>query len=169
VSTTFELDVSIDAPLQAVQQAFLDPDFYRLLGEMPAIDPPQLIERRDEGNLVHLKVRYRLDAPLPAAARRILDPARLTWVDESVVDVAANRTEFRMVPDHYPDRLSCEGSYELKADGSKTVQHLKGVLTVHVPLVGSMAERGILRGLQDHLAKEAELLARFVTERGGTR
>jgi hypothetical protein len=68
-----------------------------------------------------------------------------------------------MVPDHYRDRLECQGCYTLRPDGpDRTIQHTEGDLRVHFPIVGKLAERGIVLGLKEHLAEEASVLERWV-------
>jgi hypothetical protein len=113
---------------------------------------------------VFVRVRYAFTGDLAPAARRVLDPDKLTWVVESTVDRATKTTAFRMLPDHYADRLACAGSYTLVADGTaQTIQHMEGDLRVNYPIVGRLAERGILLGLKEHIAEEARVLERWVT------
>jgi hypothetical protein len=70
-----------------------------------------------------------------------------------------------MVPDHYRDRLDCSGSYTLSPDGpARTIQHMDGDLQVHYPVVGRLAERGIVMGLREHVAQEATVLERWISE-----
>jgi hypothetical protein len=159
------------APPDDVQQALLDPAFLGRLGELPTIDQPQVLERRREGDRVHQRVRYRFTGALAPVVRTVVDPARLSWVEESTVDVRNHRTTFRMRPDHYPDRLECQGSSRLTAPGSGaggggTVRTIEADLVVHMPMVGGRVERAIVSGLQDHAAHEARLLAAWLRERG---
>ena len=93
----------------------------------------------------------------------MLDPDKLTWIVESTVDRATRTTAFRMLPDHYANRLACEGTYTLMADGADaTMQRMEGELRVNYPVVGKLAERGIVLGLKEHIAEEARVLERFV-------
>src|SRR5437763_92417 len=82
----FSVEQSIDAPRDAVEAAFLEPAFYAALGDMSAIRPPEVVERRVEGpgdNLVHRRVQYAFSGTLSGPARALLDPARLTWAYHS--------------------------------------------------------------------------------------
>jgi hypothetical protein len=159
----FSVDQPIAAPCDRVEQAFVDPGFYAALAAMPNIGEPEVLEHVEHDGLVDLRVRYAFNGHLAPPARRVLDPAKLTWVVESHVDRASHTTTFRMVPDHYRDRLECHGSYTLRADGpDRTVQHTEGDLRVHYPIVGKLAERGIVLGLKEHLAEEAHVLEQWV-------
>ena len=162
----FSVDQGIAGPCDEVAAAFVDPAFYEELGQMPKIGRPKVLERREADGTVHLRVRYAFTGDLAAPARAVLDPSRMTWVVESTVDRARHRTEFRMLPDHYGKRLECHGSYVLEAaSADATVQRFQGELIVHYPVVGSLAERGIVTGLKEHLAEEAAILERWLAHR----
>jgi hypothetical protein len=162
----FSVDQRIAGARDEVEAAFVDPAFYEALGQMPKIGRPQVLERRESDGIVHLRVRYAFTGDLAAPARAVLDPSRMTWVVESTVDRSAHRTEFRMLPDHYGKRLECHGSYVLEADAAATTtQRFQGELIVHYPVVGSLAERGIVTGLKEHLAEEAAILERWLANR----
>jgi uncharacterized protein DUF2505 len=162
----FSVDQRIAGPCDEVEAAFVDPAFYEELGQMPKIGRPEILERREADGTVRLRVRYAFTGDLAAPARAVLDPGKMTWVVESTVDRARHRTEFRMVPDHYGKRLECHGSYVLEPDGADaTVQHFQGELLVRYPVVGSLAERGIVTGLKEHLADEAAILERWLAQR----
>src|SRR6266566_3970264 len=104
---------------------------------MPNIGDPEILECTARDREVFLRVRYAFTGELAAPARRVLDPAKLTWVVESTVDRAKHTTSFRMLPDHYRDRLECDGFYSLIADGpAATIQRMGGDLRVNYPIVG---------------------------------
>jgi hypothetical protein len=159
----FTVDQPIAASCERVEQAFVDPAFYAALAAMPNIGEPQVLDRTERDGRVELRVRYAFTGDLAPAARRVLDPAKLSWVVESSIDRATHTTTFRMVPDNYRDRLDCDGSYTLRPDGpDRTIQHTEGDLRVHFPIVGKLAERGIVTGLKEHLAQEAAVLERWL-------
>lgn len=167
----FSADQVILVPRSVVEDAFADPGFYRALGEMASLHPPEVLERRrDEGDpaALHLRVRYAFAGHLAAPVRAVVDPAKVTWVDHSTLDRARHRVEFRMVPEHYPERLSCSGCYRFEvdeADPGATHQVMAGEIAVHYPLVGTLVERGILLGLRQHLVEEAAVLERWAASR----
>jgi hypothetical protein len=166
----FSIEQSIAAPRDAVEGAFLDPRFYAALGELSAIRPPEVLERRAEdpdGNIVHLRVQYAFAGSLSGPARAVLDPDRLTWVDHSTFDRAAHRIDFEIVPDHYADRLRCAGWYQFEPDGElATRQLMGGDLRVRYPVVGGLVERAIVVGMRQHLGEEARILERWLRDSG---
>jgi hypothetical protein len=101
------------------------------------IAPPTVLECRADGDFVRLRIRYAIDANLSRAATAVLDPEKMTWMVELKVDPEKFRAKFRMLPDHYPDRIECRGSYRFDGDDKTTEQIMKGELVVHAPLVAA--------------------------------
>jgi hypothetical protein len=159
----FIVDQLIAAPPDAVQAAFCDDAFYPALGALPGLAPPEVVEHTVDGDQVRLRVRYRFNGPLAAPARAVLDPAKLTWVDSSTIDVRARRTRWEIHPDHYGRNLRCDGQFSfLPAPGDQTTQHIEADLRVSWPLVGRVVERALLTGLRQHLSAESGVVERFV-------
>jgi len=105
------------------------------------------------------RVRYAFVGELSGAVRAVVDPARLTWVEESTIDHAAHRTEFRIVPDHYGALLRCWGTFELHdANGAGCTRVARGEVEVSVPLFARKVESAIVSGLAEHAELEADVL-----------
>jgi hypothetical protein len=160
----FHVDQPIGAPRARVEEAFVDPAFYRSLGELEELAPPEVLECGPDPastDVTVLRTRYRFAGTVSPAIRRVVDPARLSWVDVSRFDRASHRVTFRIEPDHYAGRLWCEGAYRFDAgaDGS-TLMVMDGEVRVSFPLVGGLVERAVVSGLRQHLAAIAEMLAR---------
>jgi len=159
----FELTQRFAAPVADVADAFSDPGFYETLAQLPKLGRPEVLGREAEGSRVVMRVRYRFNGELSSAARAVLDPAKLTWVEESVHDLDTHQVTFVQVPDHYADRFSCRGGYRFRAEGADhTVRDAEGDVKVRAPLVASSVERAIISGLKDHLEEEVELLERWL-------
>lgn len=163
--TPFRFSHPIAAPAPTVRALLVDPTFYARLGALRSTGPAEVVGRREEGDVVHLRVRYAFTGDLPAAARRVLDPSTLTWVEEATVDLARGRTTTRIVPDHHADRLQARAEHEVAATPEGATRwHGAGEVAVRWPLVGRAVERAIARGLEEHLAGEAALLQRLAVE-----
>ena len=163
----FRVSTSIAAPREVVEEAFVDPAFYAELGDLPNIRAPEVLSVEEDGDVVHLRIYYALQADLAPAVRRVLDPDKITWVEESTVHRGAHYTEFRMVPEHYVNRMECAGSYRFEVSGpGATEQVVEGDLVIHYPVVGRLVERAILTGMRQHLTAEAHLLERWAQRQG---
>lgn len=162
----FHLEQRFAVPADAVMDAFADPGFYPELAKLPNVGEPAVVSCARDGTVVRMQVRYRFTGDLSAAARRVIDPHRLTWVDHSTIDLAARRAVFDMRADHYADRFRCNGAYTVDDTGSGASQRLvDGELSVRAPLVGRAVERAILSGLERHLGDEVEVVERWVASK----
>jgi hypothetical protein len=167
----FQIEQKIAGPVEAVARIYTEPRFYEQLGELPKLGKPEMLERREEGSLVQLAVRFRFTGSLSPAVTAVVDPAKLTWVEESVHDLDECAVTFRMNPDHYPDRLRSQGSVHYEPDGDGVTRRLtEGELAVKVPLlmgggaVGGVVEGAIVSGLREHLAAEIEVVERLLAD-----
>lgn len=162
----FALEQRFPAPLGDVEAALLDPAFLARLGALPALGSPELLDSQDDGDVVRQRVRYRFAGELSPAVTAVVDPRRLTWVEEIAFDRSRHQGRHRIVPDHYGDRLRCSYATELRPDTDGTRRATVGDLRVRFPLVGGRVERAIVSGLAEHARLEADVLAGWLAEQG---
>lgn len=161
----FEIEQRFDAPRATVEAAYVDPALFAVLASLPRIGRPELLEqeRLDDGR-VRQRVHYQFTGDLSGAVRRFVDPARLSWVEDTVFDPGAHRSDVRVVPDHYGGMLESHLTITYGDDGGRdvTVRRAVGELRVHVPLVGGKAERAIVSGMREHAAVERDAVQRWL-------
>ncbi|MGQ0432743.1 MAG: DUF2505 family protein [Microthrixaceae bacterium] len=160
----FTIEQRFDAPPELVARAYADPRLYEAFDGLPKMSRPEVVAHQLTGDEVRLQIRYRFSGELSAAARAVLDPARLTWVERAVHDLSSLTTTFDMVPDHYGDRFRCSGSYAFEADGSGTLRRCQGDIKVKALLVGGAVENAIVSGLREHLRDEVAVVTAFLAE-----
>lgn len=159
----FEIDQAIRAPRDVVEGALVEPAFIEAMGALPRIGAPTLLDQHRDGGRVRQRVRHRFTGELSGAARRVVDPARLSWVEESVFDPIAHRTDTRIVPDHYGTILTAWVSSTYLARGlGETVEEVRGEVAVSIPFVGSKVERALISGIREHASLRADLVARWL-------
>ena len=158
----FTIEQAFAAPLERVEAALVDPDYLERLSSLPKLGRPTLLDRREDedGALVHQSVRYAFVGDLNAAVRRVVDPKRLTWVEEATIDRRTHVTTWRIVPDHYGHLLRSSGTFRLRpdTDGEGTRRTAEGDLKVSVPFVGGKVEGAIVSGLREHAELEQHVL-----------
>ncbi|MGH9136967.1 MAG: DUF2505 family protein [Acidimicrobiales bacterium] len=157
----FRFEHRFAADPDALARAYADPDLYPTLGGTSKLAPPELLDVVVDGDRTTLRVRYRFIGDLSPAARAVLDPVKLTWVVESVHDVANRSVAFTMAADHYPDRFRCDGTELITPDGTGACRTMTGELRVKAMLVGSTVERVLVQDLDDHLAAEVPRVEKF--------
>lgn len=163
----FRIEQRFDAPVEEVEAALLDREFIARLANLPKIGRAELLAQESDGDIVEQEIHYVFTGNLSAAVRAVLDPEKISWILESRFDRKANHSTWRIIPDHYAERLTSEGTTRLVASGTGTARVMEGFLKVHMPLVGGRVERAIVSGLKEHAGAEAGELARYLAERTG--
>jgi len=151
----FTVDQVLRTDPDATARAFADPALYDGFASLPKVSRPEVLSCERDGDLVRLRIRYRFAGELSSAARAVIDPDRLTWVDESVHDVARRHVRFELHPDHYAQRLRCRGEYRIEPTPDGCRRRATIDLDVSAPLVRRAVEAAIASGLREHLADEA--------------
>ena len=161
----FRLEQRFDAPLEAVEAAFVDPDLLTHLSGLADLGHPELLEQVADGDTVRQRVQYRFTGDLSPAIAAVLDRDRLTWVEESELDRSTHRQSFRIVPDHYRDRLKCSGTVTLEEAYGKTLRVAEADLDVRFPFVGQTVARTIVAGLVENAATQQQAVAEWLSRR----
>jgi hypothetical protein len=162
----FALEQTLPAEVDEVLAALLDPDLLRSMDGLPKLGAPHLLSQEHDGDVVVQRVRYAFTGDLSPAVTRVIDPKKLTWINETTYDLAARRATARILPDHYANKLRCSGTHTFTAGAGTTVRRIDGDLAVSFPIVGRLVERAIVSGLDDHLRAEADLLATWLRNKG---
>lgn len=160
----FSIEQRFAADVDAVARAYADPALYAALVGLPKLTQPEVVGHEVDGDTVVLQVRYRFGGELSPAARAVIDPARLTWVERSTHDLADHSTTFTMVPDHYGDRFRCQGSYRFDPVESGCRRRGEGDVRVKALLVAGAVEGAIVSGLKEHLVDEVPVVEAFVND-----
>ena len=158
----FELTQVIDGPVDEVAAAYATPEMYEAMGPTTKLGAPEVLGRTELDGQVTLRIRYRFVGDLSPAVTAVVDPARLTWVEESVHDLGGLSVAVTLRPDHYADRLRCTGTYRYRSRGDQAERQITGDLRVKALLVAGTVERAIISGLEEHLAAEVAAVERYL-------
>ncbi len=165
----FAFTHAIDAPLEAVERALLDPVFGDYLREHHAqMEEVATIETREEPGLVHRRVRYRTTALIEKIGPKRVPPEWMAWTEESTYDRARHELRFANVPTVKMVRnlLENRGTIRLVPDGDvRTRVVIEGELRVRVFLLGAIAERIIHAQAEKLLDEQARVMRAYVGRR----
>jgi hypothetical protein len=158
----FELTQRFAAAPADVIDAYADIALYPTLVGLPKLGDIEVLGHERSDDRAVLKVRFGFTGDLPPAVTAVVDPHRLTWIQESEPDLATGATTFRLVPDHYPDRLSASGRTTVQAGRDGSIRVVAGELKVRALLVSGKVEQAIVSGLEEYLAAEAPAVDRYL-------
>ena len=136
-------------PAEAIA-AYGSPAFYEDRATRDDIEVLGVIDHEDRGDRIVLEVHFAFVGSVSGAVRRVIDPAKMSWITRTEIFVDEARSSWEVLPDHYPDRLTASGTYRFDEgpDGPlSTLVRVEGDLKVRVPLVGGTVERVIVSGL----------------------
>ena len=159
----FRLEQRFAADLTEVETALLDPAFLAQLATLPKLGRPTLLDQHAEGDVIRQKIRYAFVGELSSAVRAVVDPDRLTWVEDSTIDRRRHHTDFKIIPDHYAGLLRADGTFQLEATSSTCRRVAEGDVHVGVPLVGRKVEAAIISGLAEHAEAETVVMHEWLT------
>lgn len=148
----FTLDQSFAQSGDAVAAALVDPDLLQQMTALPLLAEATVLTTERSGDRIRQSVRYRFEAELSSAVRRVIDPAKLTWVEMGEHDLSAGLSRFEIRPDHYSDLL--QGRYTASVEpiggqGEASRRVVKGMIKVKVLMVGARVENAIISSLRE--------------------
>jgi hypothetical protein len=161
----FTIEVSLAHPPAAARDALLDPDFIHSTANLPKLGGAEVLECTRNDQTARVRVRYKFTAPLPRVITSVIDPDKLTWVDDATFDLASCTSEHVLLPDHYADRLDAHYTDALVPDGTGARWTLRGSLDVHAPLVGGNLASVIVVGVREAATAEGQLLDEWLAQR----
>jgi hypothetical protein len=158
----FTITQHVGRHIGEVQNILLSAGFYTASAALPMLGDSALLDQERTDDRVRLRIRRRFTGELNRAVTKVVEPQKLTWVEEVVVDLSTHHAQHRIVPDHYGERLAAHYSTTLAepvAAPGTTERVAEGSLTVRAPLVAGRVEDAIVSGLREFAAAEAELLS----------
>ena len=158
-SMDFTIEQDIPAPLADVERWLLDADFITASSDLPKLSDCRLLDLTEAGNRVEARIHRRFDDHLSPAVTAVIDPAKLTWVEEVEYDLDTHVGRCTFVPEFYGNKFSAEyrSTLEPTASGG-TLRVARGQLSVKAFLASRTVERAIVSGLSEYSQAEAELL-----------
>jgi hypothetical protein len=160
----FSIGQNVAVDPEAAVAAYATPAFYEDRAPSGDISLVEVVSHEDMGARARIEVRYQFTGSVSSAVRAVIDPAKMSWITRTDIDKAQRRTAFTVLPDHYPDRLDCSGTFTF-AEGASgpeaTVITIVGDLKVHVFLVSRSVEQLIVTGLRKYLEAEVSTLPDF--------
>ena len=161
----FSIEHRFEVDLATFERHINDPALLARLAGVPGLARRELIEARDEGPVRRWRFRVHSDEDVPAAARAVLRPEMLAWVEESSYDARTHTFAWRIVPDHFRAIAHAHGTAAVAAEGERAVRRrIEGDVRIAVPLLGARIEAMIVARLRRSYDAVARAEAAFLAE-----
>jgi hypothetical protein len=159
----FTVDEKVAVSSDVAVRAYGNPAFYKGRPPRDNISVLEVVHHEETGDHLLIEVRFQFTGSVSSAVRAVIDPTKMSWITRTDITLSAHRSTFTVLPDHYPDRLTSQGTFTFADDGSGTgcTIRVDGELKVRVPIVGRTVERVIVSGLRSYLAAEVAGLPAF--------
>jgi hypothetical protein len=132
----------------------------------PELQKQELMDRKEDGDVIKQKRKIELSASVPKALRTVLPAEMLKCIDESVYDRSKGTHHFVVKPNFKTDVFTCKGfsKYEEFEEGGKvkTKRYLELDVIVKVPIVGRKAEEVILDGYKKNVLRDNDSITEMV-------
>jgi hypothetical protein len=153
----FAIRQVVAVPPDRAMAAYGSPAFYDGRPTRDDIAMREVVRHEAIGDRIVMEVRFAFTGSLSSAVRAVVDPHKMSWITQTEILLAERRSSWVVLPDHYPDRLSADGTYRFEeGDGGPgtTEVAVEGELKVRVPIVGRSVEKVIVTDLRAYIADE---------------
>jgi hypothetical protein len=161
----FSVDERVEVTPSAALAAYGTPAFYEGRPPRDNISVVEVVSHEVKGSTILMEVRFKFTGGVTSAVRAVIDPNKMSWITRTTLHPDEHRSRFEVLADHYPDRLTANGTFTF-TDGEfgpeSAVVKVEGDLKVHVPIVGRGVERVIVSGLRSYIAAEVAGLPDFI-------
>jgi uncharacterized protein DUF2505 len=160
----FSVDEKVSVTAAVAARAYGNPAFYEGRAPRDNISVIEVVKHEDQGSRILIEVRFQFTGSVSSAVRAVVDPAKMSWVTRTDINLELLRSSFTVLADHYKDRLTSSGDFHFfnsDPDAGASTIRVEGELKVHVPIVGRTVERVIVSGLRSYIAAEAASLPAF--------
>lgn len=164
VGMKFGFEQRWTAPVDDIMATYLDESFWTGIEGFSNMAPPELlgIDTDEQAGKALVRLRYKVNAQLPAQAARFIDPDDVAWVQETEWDLAALSAEVRFLPVQAAALMRASATIRVGTDDDETFRELRGEFKVKIPLVGSKVEKAVVGDIGTNLEEEADAVARFL-------
>jgi len=152
------------APIDDIMATYLDESFWNGIEGFTKMAPPELLDiaRDDAAGTALVRLRYKVNAQLPAQAARFIDPDDVAWVEETSWNLVERTADVRFLPVQAAALMRANATIVVGTEEDETFRELRGEFKVKIPLVGSKVERAVVGDIGTTLEEEADAVARFL-------
>jgi hypothetical protein len=142
-------------------------EFHERLKGLLSLRERTLLERREDGEHVHVRWHVVPERDLPAPVKAFLGGKGMAYVEEERRNKSDSHREWRIHLDALDaKRFRCHGTFDLtELGGGEIRRDVRGEIEVKAFGVGGVVERMIVKGTQDSYEKTTALVKELLAER----
>jgi Protein of unknown function (DUF2505) len=164
-----EITHEIDAPIDAIELAFLSPEMGAMLGRAlaPTVTSVETTLHDISSGLFLRTLRFHASAPSSLVVARALPKDALTWETRVRYPIGTHTSTWEVLPlEQYRRYFRASGAYRLEpvAEG-RTLRRVTGdvEIVIPLPLMGGLVERLVRSEVRKTYDAEAETLRKLAT------
>lgn len=164
MASTFRIEHTWPVPRTLVLEHHLDPEIHQRANAAitSAERTLESVEKRGDKTVQRFHVK---GTKIPAAAKKVLKPEMLEWIEESVWDPSTEKFEWKILPNVMKDKIFASGELFYEAAGEKTRRVVTGRIEIKIPLAGKVIEKVLVDQLKESYDQAAGAEGAFYEEK----
>jgi len=146
-------------------EIYWDPAFEDRLRQGSTVQR-EVLEHRDEGDVIYRRVRNTPQRELPAAAAAIVGAKKLVYEQETRWDKKRGLVQWQVVPSVLPGKLDAKGQLRVEPAPGGCVMVIDGNIDVHVRFVGGQIEKAVVAEVEKSYDRLAAEIRRWIADHG---
>jgi hypothetical protein len=144
-------------------EIYWDPAFEDRLKQGSTVQR-DVLEHRDEGNVVYRRVRITPQKELPAPAAAIVGTKKLVYEQETRFDKSKGIVQWQVVPSFLPDKLDAKGQLRVEPAPGGCAIVIDGTIDVKVRFVGGQIEKAVVAEVEKSYDRLATEIRRWIAD-----
>ncbi len=164
---SFTVSHKYDVSSDVLFDTLTDPAIDRYLVEhIPEVKSRELVETREEGDIVERTVKASLNPTIPGFVRSIVSADMFVWKEVLTGNKKTKTIDMTISPIKMADKFKFTGRIEVKdtPDGG-SCRDLVGKVEVLIPIVGKTAEKFMVEELRKNMVLEGNAVAEYLESR----
>jgi hypothetical protein len=162
----FQIEQRFTAKANEVLRALISEKYLREgMAKLPDISEPDVTQHLSDGAVRNV-LKFHFGGHLPSVVTTVVDPKKLSWVEDTNIDLVAFAANFTITPAHYANFFGCRGTWKINHNGSSSIRIIEGTMKVSspIPFVNGQVERAIVSGLRERLVLEPAILDSWLAD-----
>lgn len=141
-----------------------EPGFDEMIAKTTGVGRTALSEERLDGCL-HKRAHCVPERTLPTVVQKLIGADRLRYEQVTILDPAAKRLTWRILPDKIGSRVTVQGHMDFRPHPQGCERVVFGNVEVNVSLIGGQIEKGIIADVERTYQRTYEAVRAYILSR----